>query len=165
MGTSQEKGDSYEEFISQLLDGVKEHGRDVRNIESGRNNKILGASGCNHQIDVSFIDYSFEKPTLVLIECKNTPSKPVEKVEVAAFKAIIDDVLNENSSPEVILGIFAYAEKARSGAIKFAKHYNIQMEKTGMKPNFAFKYQDLVQVGIHLQSTSSLSANAEIIKS
>ena len=165
MGTSQDKGDSYEEFIYQLLDGVKEHGRDIRNTKYGKNNKVLGKSGCKHQVDVSFIDYSFSDPTLVLIECKNSPSTPVEKVKVAAFKAIIEDIQNENSSPLNILGIFAYAEKARSGAIKFASHYNIQMEKTGMKPNFTFKYKNLVQSGICLQSTSSLNANAEIMKS
>ena len=165
METSQEKGDSYEEFISQLLEGVKTHGRDIRNIKWGKINKILGESGCLHQIDISFIDYSFEEPTLVLIECKNTPSKSVEQVQVAAFKAIIDDILNNSSSPKKIMGVFAYAEKARSGAIKFAEHYDIKMEKTGMKPNFTFKYQNLTQVGILIKGSASMSAEAEVIKS
>jgi len=164
MTTSQEKGDSYEEFICQLIGNVKENGRDIRSIKWGRNNNILGASGCKHQIDVSFIDHSFKKPTLVLIECKNT-SKSVEKVQIAAFQAIISDILNHNKSPEFALGIFAYAQNARSGAVKFAKHYNIKMEKTGVRPNFTFHYKSLTQAGILFKGTGSLIANATIAKS
>ena len=157
MLTNQKKGDSYEEFIHGLLEGVKNHGRDIKNANFGRNNRILGASGCKHQVDVSFIDYSFEIPTLILIECKNNPLVPVEKLQVAAFKAIIDDILVEESSPKKVMGIFAYAEKARSGAIEFARHYGIQMEKTGVKPDFTFQYQNLTQAGICFKINLTLS--------
>ena len=160
MGTSQEKGDSYEEFISELLGNVKEEGRDIQDIKHGRTNRELGISGCKHQIDVSFIDNTFPEPTLVLIECKNTPSRPIEKVQVAAFKAIMDDVVSEPTSPKYVVGIFAYADKARSGAKKFAKHYDIEIESTGIRTNFTFKYGNLIQAGIRLQSTSTLSCKA-----
>ncbi len=160
MGTSQEQGDSYEEFIFQLLSNIKKDERDIRDIKYGKENTILGISGCKHQIDVSFVDYSFTEPTLILIECKNTPSSPIEKVQVAAFKAIMDDVVSEPKSSQYVMGIFAHAYSARSGAIKFAKYYDIQMEQTGKKPNFTFKYENLIQVGIRLQSTSTLSCKA-----
>lgn len=163
MGTSQEKGDSYEEFITELLHNVKKEGRNIQDINSGRTNKILGISGCEHQIDVSFVDHSFDEPTLVLIECKNTPSKAIEKAQVATFLAIIDDIVNDPSSPERVMGIFAYANKARSGAIAFAKYYDIQMEKTGIRPNFSFNYGNLVQVGISLSSTSKFSCNGVVM--
>ena len=164
MGISQEKGDNYEEFIAQLLDGVINHGREIRNIKFGKTNIILGVSGCEHQIDVSFVDYTFDEPTLVLIECKNTPSVPVKKVQVAAFKAIMDDIVNEPSSPKYVLGIFAYAAKeAQSGAIKFAKYYGIEMERTGMRPNFTFKYQNLIQAGIRLENTSDFKCSGEVV--
>lgn len=163
MGVNQKKGDDYENFIFQLLDGVKKDGRDIQDIKYGKHNTLMGISGCKHQIDVSFVDHTFEEPTLVLIECKNTPSVRVEKVQVAAFKAIMDDIVNEPSSPKHILGIFAYANEARSGAIRFANYYGIQMERTGIRPDFTFKYGNLIQAGIRFQGTSNMTVRVEVV--
>lgn len=143
---------------------VKSSGRKIDDIRFGRNNRVLGASGCFHQIDVSFIDRSCEDPTLVFIECKNTPSKPIEKSQVATLSAIIEDLRKEHSNKYKVIGLIAYADKARSGAIRFAEYANIQMEMTGIKPDFAFKYANLASVGFLMDATSSTDCIANIIR-
>jgi len=62
--------DKYEKFIFSLIENIKKSGRIIRELRRGRRNKLQGISGQYHQVDVSLIDESFPKPTLVLIECK-----------------------------------------------------------------------------------------------
>ena len=63
-------GYAYEEFVAKLIQDIKNSRRKIENIGTGRRNKITGICGQRHQIDVSFIDHSFDEPTLILIECK-----------------------------------------------------------------------------------------------
>jgi len=127
--SNQKKGYDYEIFIHELVKSINKEERNIECLETGKLNKIQGASGCKHQIDVSFVDKSFPVPTLILIECKNKPSKSVEKAEVATHKAIVDDIKNSSNNPGNVIGVFAYAEKARKGAKQFGSYYGVLLEK------------------------------------
>lgn len=82
--SKQKDSDDYERFISSLVEDIKKSGRDIRDRNYGRRNVVKGASGQKHQIDVSFYDYSFPEPTIVLIECKRVADPvPLSVVKIA----------------------------------------------------------------------------------
>lgn len=162
MSNSYTKGSDYEDFIRDLIKEIRKLRPKIKNLNKGRNNTVKGASGCKHQIDVSFIDFTDPQPVLVLIECKNNPKKSVPKQQVAAFKAIIDDIAADVAGRLVVKGIFAYAAEAQSGAKKFADYYGIGMENTGVRPNFSFKYKNHIQAGLAMKCTSSASCTGSL---
>ena len=66
-------GYAYEDLVSGIFENIqKAEQREIENLGKGQGNTERGKSGQNHQIDVSFIDKSFNdtEETIVLIECK-----------------------------------------------------------------------------------------------
>lgn len=149
--------DQYEEFIAALIEHIKEVHRDIRDIGCGRGNKIQGACGVRHQIDVSFVDRDFAQPTLVLIECKRQ-GKPIDLAQVKVLKATLDDILLSANTPNSVKAIMVATSGARSGAQTFADRYGIRIEHTPHGPNFTFKYEHWIQAGISLTATATLDA-------
>ncbi len=83
------------------------------------------------QIEVSFIDMVNEEETLVLIECKNNSKVKIEKKDIAAFKAIIDDIKRGNITSNKVAGILAYAFKVRSDAEHLPTTMILSLRKQG----------------------------------
>lgn len=134
--------EDYERFVSSLIRDIRLSGRDIGNISWGRNNKINGASGQPHQIDVSFWDCSFQPRTLVIIECKRHKD-PVELSTVKIAKATLDDISIENSQSPTIAMVVS-TSRFRSGAKRFGDYYGIMCIQLTHGPPYQFRYENYV---------------------
>lgn len=111
------KADRFESLIQYVYQQLS--WSSDREIEVLRNQKIIGKSGQEHQIDVY---YEFQQNGVihkVIIECKNHQRK-IEKGMIQSFKGVLDDVGNAT-------GIFASTNGFQSGAIEYAKYYDIEL--------------------------------------
>ena len=152
------QSDDYESFISKLVENINNSNRNLKKIKHGSKNKINGASGQKHQIDVSFVDNSFKKPTLVLIECKRFFKDTININHVKILKATLDDILHHPKNPNnAIALIITTTKNIRRGAKLFSKHYGIRIEKVNHSDSYEFQYENIIQIG----SVVSLIASGE----
>lgn len=117
-------GKQYEELVEYVYKQLSDFSGKKITVE--RNIKIKGKSGAFHQIDVY---YQFEMNGIthkVVIECKDHKQR-VEKGMVQSFKGVIDDIGNCS-------GIFASRNGFQSGAIEYAKYYDIELITGGEVP-------------------------------
>lgn len=151
----------YEQFIMSLIDNVKGTYRNISDLGYGRNNTITGMCGQPHQIDVSFVDHDFEHPTLVIIECKRRTDDRIKLEHVKVVKATIDDILIAEDAPDHAKAIIVTTKGAQEGAQRFADYYGIMIENVPHRPDYIFRYENIVQAGItvSIQACSSVTAD------
>lgn len=146
------RGSEYERFIRALIENVREAGRDIRDIEHGNDNRIFGKSGQAHQIDVSFSDHSFLNPKLVLISCKDLTNRSVEPLAVKEWRFNMDDIaeatIDSDILPNEILGMIITTKGFSKGADLLATYCGIDMEIVTHGPEYAFRYQNIVQLSL-----------------
>lgn len=114
--------ESYVQFVYSSLLNLKDQG-----VVVSSNAIIKGKSNAKHEIDVY---YQFENSGVihkVAFECKFKGRK-VEKSEVIDFHGKLQDIGN-------IQGIFVSKEGYQSGAIEYAKHYDIKLLKIDDLPS------------------------------
>ena len=155
----------YERLVAKLIDNIKNSPhRNISEIRSGANNKIKGVCGQAHQIDVSFIDHSFDKhkPTLVLIECKRY-SKPIDLEHVKILKATLDDILRSDATPCNAKAMIVTTQGARKGAQRFADYYGIIIEVLPHnEENFTFRYENIIEAGISISPETTINATPTV---
>lgn len=137
----------YERFIASLIKNIQQSSRDIKDLNYGIKNKLKGASGQLHQIDVSFVDHSFEVPTLVLIECKRIKQKN-KRINVSVLKILkynLDDIIKSTNSPDKGKIICLSTADFQSGAIRIAQYEGIKIQKINHGPPFGFSYEDTIQ--------------------
>lgn len=152
------ESDDYEQFIAKLIGNVQASHRKISNFEWGRTNTVRGKSGQDHQVDVSFIDNDFPRPTLVLIECKRR-GKSIDLEHVKVVLATQLDILIECQKDLDVRAIIVSTNGERIGARRFAKHYGIILEVTEHSENYTFRYENIVQAG--LSDRMGVSDNTE----
>lgn len=152
------ESDDYERFIAELIGNVQASHRNISRLRWGRMNTIQGKSGQDHQVDVSFIDNNFPRPTLVLIECKRH-RKPIDLEHVKVVLATQLDILIECRKDLDVRAIIVSTNGERMGAHRFAKHYGIILEVTDHSENYTFRYENIVQAG--LSDSMGVSDNME----
>ncbi len=157
--------DDYEKFIASLVDNIRKHGSTITNLRSGRSNRLLGISGQSHQVDVSFIDNSsFQKPTLVLIECKrNAPKNHVPPSVPKILKYNADDITANPKYPDDAMMIVTTTSAFSSGARRIAEYENICIQTVNHGPPFGFSYARLIQLFLMDSVKLNDSVNVEII--
>jgi len=156
--------DEYERFIADLIANIKGTHRKITKLGYGRKNTIEGICGQAHQIDVSFIDNDFPNPTLVLIECKRFTNHPINLEDVKVLKATLDDILPDPKTPSDAKAIVVTTERAREGAQRFAEYYGIEIEQVSHGPNYAFRYENVVQAGVMMRAKASVSFTAVVVR-
>jgi len=153
------ESEEYEKFIHSLVENIQHTGRDIRNLNYGVKNKLKGKSGQKHQIDVSFEDYSYDEPSLVLIECKRYE----DNVEVDVPKILKynnDDILKELSSSKGIKKsrmIITTTSDLSGGAKRLASYENIFVKKVNHGAPYGFRYEDTIQVAEKIEMTDKVS--------
>jgi len=137
------KSDDYEKFIESLIKNIKDSGRKIEKLYSGRQNYLKGASGQKHQIDVSFFDYSCSKPTLVLIECKRWERKriPVSVPKIITYNH--NDIKKIYDDYDVKILILSTNDLQR-GAKKIVDYEGINFQKVNPEPPYGFSYEDFI---------------------
>lgn len=138
-----EESDKYEEFTADLIRNVQGVQRDIRDLKWGRTNVIKGASGQQHQVDVSFVDYSFAHPKLMLVECKRY-TKPIDLEHVKVVLATALDILVLRQEEVDVGAIIVSTNGEREGARRFARHYGITLEVTAHSDLYTFRYENIV---------------------
>lgn len=114
----------YELLLADIVRGIQQCYSDLSSLKlgTGRKNHIKGASGYNHQIDVSFLDLH----RLFIIECKRWNKRiGVAEILILASRAI--DV-QQLSSSLMVSPILACTKGASSNAQRLADHFNISIE-------------------------------------
>jgi len=139
--------DDYEAFIASILSGIKESERIVDEVCFGRRNKIKGKSGQPHQIDVSFIDRSFKKPTLVLIECKlRTKKVSVDVPKILKYNAT--DISRNPDYPNHTKMIIVSSSGFQEGTKRVASFEQIYLHTVEHGPPFGFNYENIMFTGV-----------------
>lgn len=110
----------YEKLAQEIYQAIS-YAEAVKNINVQHNVKLLGKSGCNHQIDVYWEFEMMGIKHCVAIECKNYSSE-VSVGKVRDFFGVLHDVGNTK-------GIFVTKVGYQSGAEKFANHYGIVLKE------------------------------------
>jgi hypothetical protein len=161
------ESDDYEIFISELIDNIKKSGRniyEINSIKDGKRNNIVGASGQRHQIDISFLDNSFEPPRLVLIECKRQNKK--SRVSCSVPKILKYNMLDigkkQERSQENILGIIVTTSNFQIGAKTIADYENIKYQVVNDKPPYGFSYENIIQ--LHVEDYLKVTDGQPIVK-
>lgn len=139
--------DEYEKFIAGIIQDLGRNNRNITDLHYGRGNTIKGASGQEHQVDVSFIDHDYSRPTLVLIECKRRQDK-VHLEHVKVLFATVIDIGVKHHEKVGVRSILISTAGEQEGVRRFAKHYGIVLEVTEHGEEYTFRYENLVQAAL-----------------
>jgi hypothetical protein len=145
------KADNYEAFLASIIDGVSESQRKITSLSYGRANKLMGKSGQPHQVDVSFIDGSFEEETLVLIECKRFTSRRVSVDVPKILKYNADDITSNPDYPRKAIMIIVSTSEFQEGTHRIADHEEIRLHTVNHGPPFGFDYENIIFLGMREQ--------------
>ena len=136
--------EDYERVVAEIVRGICEGAPELNDIVlgQGRANRLLGASGYKHQIDVSLSSAA----KTYLIECKRWESKiGVEEIMTLAARSTDIAQAHEGNIAQAIL---ASTKGATRGAIILARFFNIQLEVVHSAHVFGFRIGKQVRVGV-----------------
>lgn len=140
--------DDFEQVVSGIVAGIRLSGSASHGyaLGSGRSNRIEGASGYAHQIDVSL-----SAPSRVfLLECKRYNCRVgVEAVLVLAARA--SDILEKHQREErqcVVVPILVTTKGATRHALKLATHFGVRVEVVVSAAHYGLKLGHIAAVGL-----------------
>lgn len=145
--------DEYENVVAAIVGGICHEASDLNDLALGfgRTNRLLGASGYKHQIDVSVSG----SRNIYAIECKRWEAKiGVDEVMVLAARG--SDILQANVGVAVH-PILATRVGATRGAKVLAKHFGVSLEIVQSAQEFGLRIGRHVSVGV----AASLSVSDE----
>jgi len=134
----------YEALIARFLTSLFEQvdGLHPDNVGHGRNNHIQGASGYNHQIDVSIQTTS----ELHVIECKYW-RKNVSPDALLTLAARVHDI-QALSQTHVVKAALATRRPYSSGVQALAKFFNVTLQVVRSPQEFIVRYKDHIHLGV-----------------
>jgi len=137
--------DEFEFFVNELIGDIIKKVDDpkIESIGVGRKNKIQGASGYKHQIDISCKD--LKRNTLVLIECKSW-NDTIDIIPVLTFHARILDI--SKISQLKIEGIMVTTKGYSKGANKYADYYGIKLQLAKNEYEFKVFLEEMFYIGL-----------------
>lgn len=152
--------DEYEQLVASIVGGICKGAGDLNalSLGSGRSNRITGASGYDHQIDVSLQD----DKRLFIVECKCW-SDPigVQEILVLAARAIDIAALLKGS---IVSKIIVSTQPATAGAQKLAGHFGVALEVARSSADFGLRIGRHVAVGVVDRATFSDRCEATVIR-
>lgn len=139
------ESDEYEKFIAGIIEDIKNTGRDIDIICSGRDCTLKGETGQEHQIDVAFLDRSLPTPALILVECKLKKARNVNPStpKVAAFNE--EDIGALKEYAEKTMSILVTTCGYSRGAKLISDRRQLRREIVPFKADaYTFRYRDIV---------------------
>ena len=135
----------YEELMSRLTkkicDGIPKLGGG--DIHCGPTNRIRGASGYAHQIDVSVE----ADEVLLLVECKCWKSK-VDTAAVLAFCARRIDIRDRLSKEKKVIGAVATTVGFGPGAKTLAQYFEVELWHVLNEQEFVCRVENVISIGL-----------------
>jgi len=150
----------YEKLVEEIAKGIIKSAPNLEHlvIGSGRKNKITGASGYSHQIDLSL----HESGRLFLIECKRW-ARNIGVAEVLVLAGRRNDIA-ERFSSESVVPIMVSMRKASSGARKLAGHFGISLEIAISASKFGLRIGRYIHHGVQESMGISDDAGIEVTR-
>jgi hypothetical protein len=132
----------YEILVEELVKELSLSFRDmVGGISgSGRSNKIAGASGYKHQIDVCFT----AMPWLVLVECKRWGTR-VGVPEVLVLASRLADIKPTLPGQQIWVSLVSQ-KGASANAEKLARHFDIHIDVAQSAKDYSMRLRSQVNV-------------------
>lgn len=109
----------YEKLVQDIYQTL--HTSEFNTIKVEHNKRVVGKSGCHHQVDVYWEFEMVGETHCVAIECKNYSSE-VEIGRIRDFFGVIYDIGN-------VKGILVTKVGYQSGAKRFADYYGISLKE------------------------------------
>lgn len=134
----------YEQLVADIVAGICAGAPELDgfHVSSGRKNRLSGASGYKHQIDVSLIG----QENVYLIECKRWETKiGVQEIMVLAARATDIARAQQDTTVHPIL---ASKIGGTRGAITLAAYFGIQLEVVRSAGAFGFRIGKNVRAGV-----------------
>ena len=137
-------GGEYEKVVREIVESiVTQFNIPQSGIGHGKRNRLKGASGYSHQIDVT----ARGSKDLVLIECKWWKKRvSLEKVLV-----LVGRIFDIWPTLPVDVGVQAYVvskERVTRPAAKVATHFRIEVAQVSTPQEFVLKYKNRWNLGL-----------------
>lgn len=134
----------YEVLLADIAQGIQQRQLDLSPLRlgSGRSNRVMGASGYKHQIDVSLQDLN----RLFIIECKRW-DKRIGVAELLILASRTTDIQKQHSS-YTVTPILATTKGATFGACKLADHFNVAIEIVKSAHEFGLRLGSFIHQGV-----------------
>lgn len=127
-------------------------------IKGGSRNRITGASGFPHQIDVSL----HVQDTLVLVECKHW-LEPVDAEAVLSFASRLADIRALNGAAVVHASLVS-TKAATRGAAQLANHFGVSLDVVANEREYGIRLSNQVFVTVAERLTPTDQSNAEVVR-
>lgn len=147
----------YEKVVAEIIRGILSKGDSLKElpIRYGNKNRLIGASGYKHQIDVSF-DPSDK---LYIVECKRW-KKRIGVAEILVLASRARDI--ENAYPgKVVTAIIASQVGATKGAMLLAKFFKIEISVA--KSEYKFGLRLGRSIFLALKESVTIKENASLV--
>jgi Restriction endonuclease len=154
------KYEEYEQLVSEIAKDICQTAPELHGLVlgSGRNNRIRGASGYPHQIDVSLQ----ETGRIFLIECKRWKKK-IGAAEVLVLAGRVNDI--QAYSPEFkVKAILGSMCGASQGARQLAQHFDIDIEIVTSASEFGLRIGRFVHQVVVSQAGFTDSATCTLTR-
>jgi hypothetical protein len=142
-------------FLTSLFEQID--GLHPDSVGHGRNNHIQGASGYDHQINVSIQTAS----ELHVIECKYW-TKNVSPDALLSLAARVHDI-QVLSQTHVVKGALATRRSYSSGVQALAKFFNVTLQVVRSPQEFIVRYKDHIHLGVPDSISVCENAKVEIV--
>lgn len=151
---------AYESLVHNLIDELTSGAASFSGaqVAGGVTNKVAGASGFDHQIDVSVLT-----PTdLAIVECKHW-SDPIDAEPVLAFAARLSDIRAANPGLKIHASLVS-TKYATRGATKLAEYFGVSLDVVLNECEFAVRLHNCVFAGIVETIHASATCDATVIR-
>lgn len=152
--------DDYEKTVAEIATGIHASVASLHafKLDSGRVNRLEGASTFRHQIDVSLIGPS----EIYLLECKRWEKK-IGVDEVMILVARANDILQSREGINVI-PILISKKGATRGAAKLARYFGVEIEIVTSALEYGLKLGKHAVVGLHAALAMTDTAIPEVYR-
>ena len=134
----------YEQLVAELAQNLvsQSNSNPLVKIGWGSTNRIAGASGFEHQIDVSVSDPS----RMLLIECKYW-KKRIDPEASLAFAARVIDIGDNNKGREVI-GRIVTTYNVTNGVRQIADYFNLGVDRVLSAQEYVLQIWNYVGIAV-----------------
>lgn len=153
------KGAAYEALVHTLVEAIR-RGTPLEDYDLGfgGSNKIIGASGYAHQIDLSLL--SFDRLYLFELKCLK---KSVGVAEMLVLAARQYDIVEAHPSRTVLASMISLKRPSKN-AWPLSRHFKIQLEIVESLESYGLSFASLHFIGHKEHASAQVLADAQVTR-